>query len=288
MTPSNTNHNYINGAISGLLTVIITQPFQVIRTSMMVTYMDKKPSGFSHIIKRLYYEEGIKGFYRGVIPTAIKTPLSTSIYFGILEKNKILLSKSFKQSHNISNLAASGIAITVQCIVTNPMVLIITRYEVIGFKSYNSTLHAFGQIKKNEGFKGYFKGLKPSLMKEVPTGAMFYSLYEIFKSLLCKKGVSDLILQTWISAMASTFILTIINNPFDVIRTRMQFQHFSKNDQHNYKSVFSDIFSIAKNEGMRGLTVGIIPRMLKRSTGSAIAWSCYESLKKENNYRIIL
>jgi hypothetical protein len=277
--PKNKQHNYMYGAISGFLTVFITQPFQVIRTSMMVTYLDHKPSGLFHIIKRLHREEGLPGFYRGIIPTLIKTPIATGLYFAMLEKNKTLLNNS-QGNTTLKNFTASGIARTVQCIISNPILLIITRFEVIGFNKYETFMHAFKHIYRDEGLKGYTKGLNALLIKEVPTAAMFYSLYEAFKLGLGNAGVNNIQLQATISAVTANVILTFLNNPIDVIRTRIQYHHFSQFDHHNYKGVFSGIYNIAKTEGMSGLFVGVVPRMMKRAAGSAIAWTTFETLKR--------
>jgi hypothetical protein len=279
------HHNqqtYLYGATAGFLTVFITQPFQVIRTSMMVTYLNNKPSGFMHIVKRLYREEGIGGLYRGIVPTLIKTPIATGIYFTILENNKRILNKHNKIQPGLKNFIASGIARAIQCIATNPILLIITRFEVIGFNKYKTFLHGFMHIYEEEGLRGYFKGLKALLIKEVPTGALFYTFYEFFKYCLMGFGIKNIQLQASLSAITANIILTFLNNPFDVVRTRLQYQHISNIDHHAYKSVFGGIYDIAKHEGVRGLAVGMVPRILKRSTGSAIAWTTYETLKRLN------
>ncbi len=87
------------------------------------------------------------------------------------------------------------------------------------------------------------------------------------------------------AAVVANVILTVFNNPFDVIRTRLQYLHFSKIEHHDYRGIFHGIYYIAKQEGLRGLTVGMIPRMLKRSTGSAIAWTTYETLQSMEDKR---
>ena len=68
----------INGSISGLCTVLFTQPSQVIRTSMMVKYFEGKPAGLFHITHKIFIEEGFKGFFRSITPTLIKTPIINS------------------------------------------------------------------------------------------------------------------------------------------------------------------------------------------------------------------
>jgi hypothetical protein len=278
--------NMINGALSGFFSVFITQPFQVIRTSMMVTYKDGKPSGFIYLLKKIKKEEGLKGFYRGLTPTILKTPLGTAIYFSCLEYNKKIIKKQrlFKINDGLSNFLSSAAARFVQCIFVNPILVIITRFEVVGFNSYNSILDGFIKIKKEEGYRGYFTGLKSLLIKEVPTAACFYFLYEHFKKFIKEIGIENIQIQASASAITANIILTFLNNPLDVIRTRLQYLHYSGNKEHNYKGVFAGIIHIAKTEGVRGLTVGMIPRILKRTTASSIAWATYETLKIKNSY----
>ncbi len=268
----------MNGAISGFFTVFITQPLQVTRTSMMVTYMDGEPTGFLRIIKELYKQEGIKGFYRGFFPTLLKTPIGAAIYFSSLEHNKHFLMQ-FNMNKTSLNFVASAIARLTQCILTNPLIVVVTRFEVIGFHSYSSLFDALIKIKREEGWKGFSTGLRPLIIKEVPTAALFYSFYEIFKKFIHSFGFLNLQFQASLSAIFANLILTFLNNPIDVIRTRLQYLHFSGNKDHNYKGIFRGIITIAQTEGVKGLTVGMIPRMLKRAVASAIAWSLYETLK---------
>lgn len=276
------HRNMINGAVSGFFTVFITQPLQVIRTSMMVTYLDGKPSGFIKMIKTLYKQEGIKGFYRGFFPTLIKTPIGSAVYFGSLEYNKIFLQK-INLSKTVLNFSSSALARFIQCVVTNPLLVVVTRFEVIGFNSYKNLFDALKKIKKEEGLKGFTVGLKPLIYKEVPTAAMFYTLYEIFKKIIHNLGFFNLQLQASLSAILANTILTFFNNPIDVIRTRLQYLHYSRNKNHNYKGIIQGIILIAQTEGLKGLTLGIVPRILKRATASAIAWTIYESLKKNQS-----
>lgn len=283
----------INGAISGFVTVFITQPFQVIRTSMMVTYADNnknnsnKPAGFLYITNKIRTEEGLRGFYRGFMPTLIKTPIGTAIYFSFLERYKRLLKeqKYVKMNGHSVNFISSALARIWQCVCVNPILLTITRFEVVGFHSYSSLMDGLIKIKREEGFRGYFIGLKPLLIKEVPTAAFFYFLYEHFKKLVQSMGIENIQVQASSSAILANTILTFINNPIDVIRTRLQYLHFSGNKNHEYKGVFSGIVKIAHSEGIRGLTVGMLPRILKRATASAIAWSLYETLNIQKKHK---
>ena len=47
--------------------------------------------------------------------------------------------------------------------------------------------------------------------------------------------------------MITSIIVSILDNPFDLIRTRTQFHFISKNDEHRYPKVFEGIRYIYKN-----------------------------------------
>lgn len=97
-----------NGAFSSSITVFITQPLQVMRTSMMVSYKDNKVSSMSDVFIKIKHSEGFIGFYRGFTAALLKTTLGSAIYFGILEGTKDFLrihhNKSTHKKDVLSNL----------------------------------------------------------------------------------------------------------------------------------------------------------------------------------------
>ena len=98
---------FIDGAMSGLLSGIVLQPLQVIKTSMQVSPIDKptdnhhQSKAFQKIIsssKHKHYEllsfkeatmliferEGVKGYFRGFGPSIIKNTMNAGTYFSVL------------------------------------------------------------------------------------------------------------------------------------------------------------------------------------------------------------
>jgi hypothetical protein len=292
MQNSKTFSDIKNGAISGSFTVFITQPLQVIRTNIMIVFKNQKKLGMVEVFKKITTEEGVKGFYRGIVPSLLKTTIGSAIYFGCLEYNKDMFHKyhleekiknpnfDIKSKHNMVNFISAAIARTIQTTLINPILVIKTRYEVVGFNSYNSIFDAIVKIKQQEGWRAYFYGLKQTLVKDVPSSAVFYSLYEFFKRTYSYYfGITNLQLLATSSSLTTNIIIIFLTNPFDVIRTRIQFLHFSQNSNHNYNGIISGMYKILKDEGVRGLCAGIIPRFMKKAIASTLVWSSYETLK---------
>ena len=77
-------------------------------------------------------------------------------------------------------MASSG-ARTIQTVTINPLVVVKTRFEVVGFSEYNNILDGFRQILMKEGASGLTAGLKISLIRDVPFSGVFYPIYNFFK-----------------------------------------------------------------------------------------------------------
>jgi hypothetical protein len=281
---NNLKDEILNGAIAGCLSVFAYQPFQVVRTSMMVTYDHGKNPNMFYMIRRIFTEEGIGGFYRGFTPAMIKTTIGTAIYFATLDaaKNVLETSKTARKSHS-TNFIASGIARFIQTIAINPIYVIKTRFEVVGFHGYSSFFEAFKRIRAEEGYSGFMKGLKQGIVKDVPSSALFYSLYEGFKYEFVKMGVHSVQYQAIGASLCATVVVALLTNPIDVIRTRILYLHFSKNTNHDYKGIISGIAQLARQEGARGLLAGLAPKFVKKSVSGMAVWTSYESLKKNSS-----
>lgn len=75
------------------------------------------------------------------------------------------------------NFWASAIARAFQTTLCNPLVVIKTRLEVLGFSEYNNLYDATLKVYQKEGPEGFFTGLKISLIRDVPFSGVFYPLY---------------------------------------------------------------------------------------------------------------
>lgn len=93
----------------------------------------------------------------------------------------------------------------------------------------------------------------------------------------------------FLCASISGVIASILTNPFDVVKTRLQTQNTIAGMQADiifedvvhvkYTNVISTFEQIIKNEGIRGLVKGTFPRAMQASMSSALSWVSYEITK---------
>ena len=73
-----------------------------------------------------------------------------------------------------------------QTVLANPITVIKTRLEVVGFSEYTGVVDACQKIYAQEGMGAFFTGLKVSLVRDVPFSGVFYPIYTLFKEKLTR------------------------------------------------------------------------------------------------------
>jgi len=81
-----------------------------------------------------------------------------------------------------------------------------------------------------------------------------------------------------VASFAANFVSCTITHPIDLIRTRIYFQHFNKDQGQHYEGITKAILKIYHNDGFRGYFDGLTPRILRKGMSSIVAWSFYEFL----------
>ena len=62
-------------------------------------------------------------------------------------------------SEQKNQAASAAVTKAIQTIVSNPIVIVKTRFEVAGFNEYANTMDAFRKIYAKEGGQAFFTGL---------------------------------------------------------------------------------------------------------------------------------
>lgn len=97
-----------------------------------------------------------------------------------------LLTQANVMSQNKNAAVSAALTKTIQSIISNPIIVVKTRFEVAGFNDYKNTMDAFKQIYLKEGGSAFFTGLGVSLVRDVPFSGLFYPIYSFFRSELLK------------------------------------------------------------------------------------------------------
>jgi solute carrier family 25 protein 38 len=245
---------------------------------------------FKEATMLIYEREGVKGYYRGFLPSIIKNTLNAGSYFSTLHYLRLALFKTQLFQEHTVNFTAAALARCLLTTLSNPIIVIKTRLEVLGFEEYKSLWDASKKIYYEEGSRGFFTGLRVSLIRDVPFSGVFFPIYEICKvfysRLLRFDFINDtshnrafyLTLISSLSSITANLCSCLITHPYDIIRTREFFKRYNKDQTQHYQSITKAIFQIYEHDGLIGYFRGITPRIIRKGLGNIIAWGIFEYL----------
>lgn len=189
--------HFVCGGLSAGTATLTVHPVDVLRTRLAAQGEPKIYNNLREAIRTMYKTEGPFVFYKGLTPTVIAifpyAGLQFSCYRSLKRAYDWLIPPDGKQTGNLKNLLCGCGSGVISKTFTYPLDLIKKRLQVGGFeharsafgqvRSYRGLLDLTQQVLQEEGTRGFFKGLSPSLMKAaLSTGFMFF-WYELFCNL---------------------------------------------------------------------------------------------------------
>ncbi|ORZ14003.1 mitochondrial carrier domain-containing protein [Absidia repens] len=270
----------LSACAGAVVTTLFVNPFDLVKTRLQeVSKMPKhegKYIGTMDGLTKIVRNEGPFALFKGLSPGLAMAIPATSIYYVgydyIRDHTKVRFQGTAMDT--LAPLWIGGLARSVTAFVVSPLELFRTRLQsaegIGGFKD------AFGGVKsmvKTEGLSSLWRGLLPTMLRDVPHSAIYWMMYEEFKRRLKINDQRTHLQQfqySFIAGASSGTIAAVITTPFDVIKTRRQVS--SNNEKHLLRLTRS----ILINDGVKGLFKGVVPRVMKVSIASGIMISSYE------------
>ena len=227
----------------------------------------------------------MKAFWKGNIPAELLYVSYGSIQFSTYRfSNQILQPLSLPNAVDsfISGALAGASATTV----TYPLDLLRTRFAAQGSdKIYSNLRSSIRDIARDEGVKGFFRGLGAGVAQVVPYMGLFFCAYETLRPPLADLSLPFGSGDVAAGGLASLFAKTGVF-PLDLIRKRLQVQGPSLRRYAGgripiySKSILGTGKAILIKEGWRGLYRGLGVGLIKSAPASAITMWTYERALK--------
>ncbi|XP_034119428.1 probable mitochondrial glutathione transporter SLC25A40 isoform X6 [Drosophila albomicans] len=236
--------------------------------------------------------EGVAALWSGLSPTLISALPSTIIYFVAYEQFKARFTDlHYKylapmQSRDIPMLVPLLAGVSARILA----VTFVSPIEMIRTKMQSQKMtHAemFGsvrQVVQSQGVLGLWRGLPPTILRDVPFSGIYWTCYEYLKSRF--NVVEPTFGFSFVAGAISGSVAATVTTPFDVIKTHEQIEFgekviFTDNPAKSVptKSVAERLSNIYRLNGMRGVFSGLGPRLFKVAPACAIMISTFEYSK---------
>jgi len=239
------------GPIAGIFEAFIMQPIDTVKNL-------KQSNQYQGLQKTK-----IKNLYKGLMP--FTTQMSLKYFLRFYTFNKL---KS-KDNNDIKNFGAGLTAGFIESLLITPFELIKTNLQT---SNNRYPLIVVKNIYKENGIIGLYKGFISTASRQCINQSFNFTIYYKLRNKFINETEKPNILKIASSALISSSIGPIINNPFDVIKTRYQ------NPKYNYPSIKYAFKDIIKKEGISTLWKGIELRLFRVCGGQVITFSVIELL----------
>ncbi|KAF1911773.1 mitochondrial carrier domain-containing protein [Ampelomyces quisqualis] len=296
---ASSSFHFFAGLSSGILSAVLLQPADLLKTRVQ----QSRTSTLLGTIRSIASgPKPIRQFWRGTLPSTLRTGCGSAIYFSSLNElrrrasvaaarqgdvafNGGEHSSSLPKLSNTANLATGAVARTWAGFIMMPVTVLKVRYES-SLYTYNSLFTASRHIVRTEGLRGFFAGFGATAVRDAPYAGLYVVFYEQSKrrlSQLASKMEETSGARTklswstsagihFLSGAAAAGLGTTVTNPFDAIKTRIQLM------PHRYENMAQAAKKMLAEEGARSLFDGLGIRIARKAISSALAWTVYEEL----------
>lgn len=294
VTAANTTKHLWAGAVAAIVSRTFVAPLERLKLEYIVRGEQKK---LVELIKSIAATQGLKGFWKGNLVNILRTAPFKAVNFCAYDtyRKQLLRLTGNEETTNFERFiagAAAGITATILCL---PLDTIRTKIVAPGGEALGGVIGAFRHMIQTEGFFSLYKGLVPSLASMAPSGAVFYSVYDILKSAYLhspegRKRIQNMNQQgqqlnvldqlelgpvrTLLYGAIAGACAEAATYPFEVVRRQLQLQV-----QATKLSAFATCVKIIEQGGIPALYAGLIPSLLQVLPSAAISYFVYEFMK---------
>ncbi|XP_010538497.1 PREDICTED: mitochondrial carnitine/acylcarnitine carrier-like protein [Tarenaya hassleriana] len=283
-----------SGTVGGAAQLIVGHPFDTIKVKLQsqpapAPGQPPKYAGAVDAVKQTLAAEGPRGLYKGMGAPLATVAAFNAVLFTVRGQMEALLRSEPGAPLTIGQQvvcgAGAGFAVS---FLACPTELIKCRLQaqsalassgagsVAAAVKYGGPMDVARQVLQSEGgARGLFKGLFPTLAREVPGNAAMFGVYEAFKRFLAggedtsSLGQGSLIMA---GGLAGASFWGFVY-PTDVVKSVLQVDDY-KNPK--FSGSMDAFRKILKAEGVKGLYKGFGPAMARSVPANAACFLAYE------------
>lgn len=267
-------YQFASGAIAGVSEILVMYPLDVVKTRMQ---LQVKGSGEQYnsmvdCLQKIVRNEGFSRLYRGISAPILMEAPKRAVKFAANDEWGKFYREAFgipKMTQSLSILTGATAGATESFVVV-PFELVKIRLQDKSSK-YTGMLDVVKTIVRQEGPLAMYNGLEATLWRHILWNSGYFGVIfqarEWLPKAADKQGqmVNDLIAGS-IGGTAGT----ILNTPFDVVKSRIQNTTKVVGVIPKYNWTIPSVITVFREEGFAALYKGFFPKVLRLGPGGGI------------------
>lgn len=249
-------------------------PLDVVKTRFQLQNNTTGKAEYKSIVdcfQKIVKQEGFSRLYRGILPPVLVEAPKRAIKFGANEQYGQLYKRLFNQdkpTQALSVLTGVSAGVTEAFVVVSFELVKIRLQDKENGGKYSGTMDCVRKIYQQEGIMAFTKGLEATLWRHASwNGAYFGVIHKIRQMLPTADTKQGVLFNNFVAGAIGGSLATALNTPFDVAKTRIQNQSVPP---FKYGWTIPSCALIAREEGIRALYKGFVPKVLRLGPGGGI------------------
>lgn len=263
--------NFAAGAIAGVSEILTFYPLDVVKTRMQLE-TGKAKHGMVGTLSSIVREEGFGRLYRGLVPPLLLEAPKRAVKFAANDfwgKTYMGLSGESKMTQQLSILTGCSAGATES--------FVVVPFELVKIKLQDKTSTFTGpidvvkQVIRKEGPLGLYAGMEATFWRHLWwNGGYFGCIHQVRSMMTPAETQQGQLFNNFVSGSIGGFVGTVINTPFDVVKSRIQGTAKVPGVAPKYNWTYPALITIMREEGPAALYKGFLPKVLRLAPGGGV------------------
>ena len=275
---------FLAGGLGSVAAKTATAPFSRVTILMQVQSANIRRKTASEICREIYRVEGPSAFWRGNWASCLHRFPYSGITFLVQDVSSRMLSESVSFPNSAVDFTSGAIAGGVAACLTYPLDVVRLRLSTqTGPRpQFCGICDAVNRIAREQGTRGFYRGLFPTLVHVVPSFAINFQVFGSLKQRYKSSHASDSkmkgtipLAEAFYYGCGAGFFSSALLFPVDLVRRQMQ-------AGERYSGVADVVRTVYRRNGVRGFYNGLPSELIKVVPFVGIMFMSVEFLKKQD------